>query len=309
MKFIHTLFLCFLAFRLLAYEAVPPLTTHVNDYANLIPDALQSQLEQQLREHEDSTSNQIVVLTIHSLDGESVEEAALEIFNTWGLGQRGKDNGVLLLISLNDRKMRIEVGYGLEGTLTDAHCGRIIRDEITPLFKKGAYAEGISAGVTAIRGAIYGTYSADGPGLAESFTEYSGIGFPDNLIVGSFVMFVLLVFTVLAILTEGSTSRSLFFFMLIFYLSFPFVIFGSVAGMFILSAYIGAYVMAKIWFMTESGKEWMKKLKVKKGWNSFTASGSFSSTTRRSSSGWSSSRSSFSGGGGRSGGGGSSGSW
>ncbi len=290
-----------------AFITVPPLTGRVNDYANIISPEVQSQLENRLKRHEDSTSNQIVVLTLPSLEGEILEEAANEIFNTWKLGQRGKDNGVLLLVYVQDRTLRIEVGYGLEGVLTDAHCDRIIRNEITPYFKSKAYGEGIMAGITAIQGAIHGTYSAEDPSFWESLTQYEGIGFPDCLLAGSFVMGMLLVFTALAIFVEGLLSWFLFCFLLFFYLTFPFVIFGSLTGFSILAAYITIFIWSKIWFRTAEGKVWLQKRFGGSNRGSGSAGNASYSSSRRSS--WSSSSSSFSGGGGRSGGGGSSGSW
>src|SRR4029077_1107947 len=89
-------------------------------------------------------------LTLPTLDGESVEGYATKVFETWKLGQKGKDNGVLVVVVPNDRKMRIEVGYGLEGTLPDVAAARIIRNVMTPAFKAGDYDKGVSEGVAAI---------------------------------------------------------------------------------------------------------------------------------------------------------------
>jgi uncharacterized protein len=279
---------------------VPPLTARVNDYANIIPDAVQLRLENQLKQHEDSTSNQIVVLTVTTLGNESIEEAADLIFNTWKLGQLGKDNGVLLLIAVEDRRLRIEVGHGLEGTLTDAHCSRIIRNEITPLFRTRDFSEGITAGVTAIRGAIYGTYSSEDPGFWEGLLQYEGMGFPEVILPGIFVMGILLLFTLLAFAGEGLFSYFLFLFLIPFYLTFPFAVFGSFTGFVILAAYAGTFGWSRIWFQKAAGKAWLKKRGYSgKGGGSYSSSGRSSGSSRRS----------FSGGGGRSGGGGSSGSW
>jgi uncharacterized protein len=285
---------------------VPKLTGWVNDYADILSQAAEAQLERELKAHEDSTTNQIVVLTVPSLEGEVLEEVANQVFNAWGLGQRGKDNGVLLLVSVDDRKLRIEVGNGLEGVLTDAHCGRIIRNEITPSFKRKAYEAGIADGVAAIRGAIYGTYSAQDPTYWEQLFLYEGLPFPDNLLIGVFMMGMLLVFTFMVIFSQGFVSVFFFLFILFFYLSFPFAIFGSFIGFIILGAYVGGYLWTRYWFRTKPGIAWLEK----KSFGPVSRLGSrtaYASSGRRSS--YSSSRSSFSGGGGSSSGGGSSGSW
>jgi len=115
---------------------VPKVSGYVNDHAALISSATELKIENFLRGFEGSDSTQLVVLTIDSLEGESLEEYSLKVAESWKLGQKDKDNGALLLIAKQDRKMRIEVGYGLEGKLTDLLAGRIIDNEIKPLFKR-----------------------------------------------------------------------------------------------------------------------------------------------------------------------------
>lgn len=300
------LFLIFLAKLAFASITVPTLIGHVNDYAHVLSDETIADLEKKLQQHEKTTSNQIVILTINSLEGQTVEQAANEIFNTWQLGQKNKNNGVLLLAAIEDRKMRIEVGYGLEATLTDAHCSRIIRNELVPNFKQTAYDEGTTAGILAIISAIQGTYAAEDPGFWETLNTYEGLPFPDALMVGAFVMFILLVFTILAVLTDGAGGWGLFFFMLFFYLTFPFAIFGSFIGFIILALYVSCFLASRIYLRTSAGKAWVKKWEAKRA---SQRSGKSYSSGSGSSFRSSSSRSSFSGGGGRSGGGGSSGSW
>jgi uncharacterized protein len=301
------LFLIFLVKLASAAIPVPTLSGHVNDYANVLTEETIEKLEKTLQQHEQATSNQIVVLTITSLQGQTIEETANEIFNTWQLGQKDKNNGVLLLVAIEDRKMRVEVGYGLEASLTDAHSSRIIRNELVPYFKQLSYDEGITAGVTAIIGAIQGTYSAEDPGFWETLTSYEGVPSPDGLIIGAFVMFILLVFTTLVYFTQGGAGWFLFLFILVFYLTFPLAIFGSVIGFIILAMYVGGFIYSRIYFNTSAGKAWLRKLEAKRASSRSGRSYSSSSSSYRSSS--SSSRSSYSGGGGRSGGGGSSGSW
>lgn len=141
---------------------VPPLSGHVNDRAGLLRPETALKLEHFLSEFERSDSTQIVVLTIPSLEGESVEQYALKVAEGWGIGQKGKDNGAVLLIARDERKIRIEVGYGLEGRLTDMLSGRIIANEISPRFKAGNFNDGIVAGVVAMAEAVRGEYQGTG---------------------------------------------------------------------------------------------------------------------------------------------------
>ncbi len=140
---------------------VPPLTGRVVDLAHVLPADVAGSLTQDLEAHETKTSNQVAVLILPSLEGDSLEEFSHRVSTTWKLGRKGTDNGVLLLVSLKDRKVRIEVGYGLEGTLTDLRSAHIIRQEIVPRFRTGDLPGGIAAGVQAILGTIEGTYKAE----------------------------------------------------------------------------------------------------------------------------------------------------
>lgn len=139
---------------------VPPLRARVNDTAGLLSAGTAQRLEQELSAFEKSDSTQIAVLTIPSLEGEDVAGYAIKVAEAWKIGQKGKDNGAILLIAKQERKIRIEVGRGLEGKLTDLTSGRIIRGEIAPRFKAGDYDGGVSAGVTAIMAAVKGEYTA-----------------------------------------------------------------------------------------------------------------------------------------------------
>jgi uncharacterized protein len=119
-------------------------TAYVMDLAGVINDNVEVNLNRYLRELEEKTSSQMVVLSIDSLEGESIEDLSIRIaHDKWKLGQKGKDNGVLLLIAIQERKYRIEVGYGLEGVLPDSLAGTIGRQYLVPYFKKGDYSTGI----------------------------------------------------------------------------------------------------------------------------------------------------------------------
>jgi uncharacterized protein len=129
---------------------VPPLRGRVNDYAGLVPADKAQQLEERLARFETETGHQVAVLTIPSLEGDPIEDFGIRVAEAWKIGQKGFDNGAILLIAQKDRKLRIEVGYGLEGVLPDAIANRIISEVIVPRFRENDYAGGIEAGITAI---------------------------------------------------------------------------------------------------------------------------------------------------------------
>jgi uncharacterized protein len=158
---LHFLLILLLPLTAAALE-VPKVSGYVNDHAGLISSATELKIENFLRGFEGSDSTQLVVLTIDSLEGESLEEYSLKVAESWKLGQKDKDNGALLLIAKQERKIRIEVGYGLEGELTDLLSGRIIDNEIKPRFKAGDFEGGIIAGITSMAEAVRGEYTGTG---------------------------------------------------------------------------------------------------------------------------------------------------
>ena len=125
----------------------PPLTGRVVDQANIIPPATRASLETKLKTLEDKSGIQFVVATVKSLEGDEIEDYTNRLFRTWQLGEKTKNNGVLLLVAPNERRVRIEPGYGLEGTLTDALSKVIITNAIAPRFKAGDFGGGIERGV------------------------------------------------------------------------------------------------------------------------------------------------------------------
>ncbi len=128
--------------------AVPPLVTRITDQAGLLTAAQRQQLEQTLSDFEAAKGSQVAVLTVASTQPETIEEYGIRVATAWKLGRKGVDDGALLLIAKDDRKMRIEVGYGLEGAIPDAVAKRVIAEIITPYFKQGDYFGGIQAGVS-----------------------------------------------------------------------------------------------------------------------------------------------------------------
>lgn len=135
----------------------------VHDEAHILSAQTVQALEYQLQAHRDSTSNQIAVLIVPSLDGDDIDSYANRVFNDWKLGNKTNDNGVLLLIALQEKRMRIEVGQGLEGVLTDLMSSRINRNEVAPHFRVQDYDGGVQAGVSAIIQVIKGEYVNDAP--------------------------------------------------------------------------------------------------------------------------------------------------
>jgi len=139
----------------------PALSGRVVDQANLLDAQAEAALTEQLKEHEEATSNQIVVVTVNSLQGRDEADYALKLGREWGIGTEEKNNGVLLLVAPNERKVRIEVGYGLEGALPDGLAGQIIRRNMLPSFKEGEFQRGIQSGTSSILQAVVGEYQAE----------------------------------------------------------------------------------------------------------------------------------------------------
>lgn len=151
---------------LLAQIQIPQVEQRVNDFTNTLSFNEWKSIESMLKRFDDTTSNQIVVLMIDSLKGESIEDYAVKVFEKNKIGQAKKDNGVLLVIAKEDHKIKIEVGYGLEGALTDLVCEQIIEKEMIPQFKEANFYGGILTGVTSIMEATAGEYKAEPGGKA-----------------------------------------------------------------------------------------------------------------------------------------------
>jgi uncharacterized protein len=147
----------------LALEVPPLQGRHISDLAGVLPGNVEEQLNARLAAYEQQTGHQLAVLTVPSLEGDPVEDFTMRVVEAWKLGKKDRDDGVLLLVAVEDKKLRIEVGYGLEGDLPDALAGRIIRDLMTPAFKRGELAEGISAACQAIMAATGGEGSLFAP--------------------------------------------------------------------------------------------------------------------------------------------------
>ncbi|MBX2913691.1 MAG: TPM domain-containing protein [Cyclobacteriaceae bacterium] len=303
MRFIFIFFL-FVSGWAVAQKPVPELWgTRVHDDAQVLKHETVEALEAQLKAYEDSTSNQIAILTVSSLDGETIEEYSLRVAEKWKLGQQDKDNGVLLLIAVDDHKMRIEVGHGLEGVLTDALCNRIIRNEMAPAFRRADFDGGVTAAITAITKGIGGEYAAN------DTSELGELSTTARILIGLGIYAFLGIFAFFGLFIKGGWGWFMYLFLTPFFSIFPAFVFPGhlwyVPGV---SYLIGFPIIKWLVNQTSWGKKLAKKFEEgggsgSGGWSSGSSWGSGSSSS------WSSSGSSFSGGGGSFGGGGSSGSW
>jgi uncharacterized protein len=175
---------------------VPKLQGYVNDYADMMSPRVRGELTNELRAFEQTDSTQVVILTIPSLEGEPLEDFSIKVAEAWKIGRKGKDNGAILLVVKQDRKIRIEVGRGLEGRLTDLMSGRIIDLVIKPMFKRGDFDGGFVAGVSALIDATRGEFKAgEGwhPRIRDKFSQ----------------IFTFLIFGGIVLLVLGSFSRVL----------------------------------------------------------------------------------------------------
>lgn len=162
--------LAFTSAAALAAPQFPALTGRVVDEAGILSAQFESEIGAQLAAHDQATSNQLVVVTLNSLQGYDIGDYGYQLGRHWGIGQKGKNNGALLIVAPNERKLRIEVGYGLEGVLTDAVSRDIIERVIKPPFRQGQHEQGIRAGV----GTLLATLSGEPPALPPPVTAVGG---------------------------------------------------------------------------------------------------------------------------------------
>jgi uncharacterized protein len=293
---------------------VPYLTGRVVDNAEILKPATRERVAALAKAHEDKTTDQIVVLTIPTLGGESVEEYASRVFAEWKLGQKGKDNGVLVVVAPQDRKLRIEVGYGLEGTLTDVAASRIIRNVMTPAFRANNFDDGIADGVAAIVAQLEGEPAAAGTtaqfadaGTKKPTMEFEGPDIPwyMRILLGCFIFGVIGLFTVVGVMTPGM-GWFLYLFLIPFWAMFPIIVIGPKATVVVLGLYVIGYPIAKLVLRR---MPWYAKAAEQMKTKGTATIGGMVISSGGSSSGGSSGGGGFSAGGGSSGGGGASGSW
>ena len=278
---------------------VPYLGGRVNDLADMIPAGDEQRIEETLRRLEEDTGAQVVVLTIPSLEGQPLEDYSMRVVDTWELGRKDVDDGVLLLVARDDRKIRIEVGYGLEPVLTDALSRRIVDHVLQPRFRAGEFGQGIEEAVAAIaavaRGEEADLPAPDGP--------HPMVADQPAVAVLVFLVFagVVGMFSFIGLFSKGCSGWFLYLFLTPFYVGFPAAILGPRIGGIILFAWLVLFPLARllVW-RTGAGRDLRR---ARPGWVVVPSSGG----------GWSSrggfSGGGFSGGGGSFGGGGASGGW
>ncbi len=188
------------AFHPTVCSAMPPKPlgfneqVYVSDFAKVLDEKTKFELTSLINQTQQKTSAEIAVVTVKSLEGMSVEEYSIKLFKLWGIGKKKKDNGVLVLVAPNEKKMRIEVGYGLEAILPDGLCGQIFREDFTPAFKRGDYPVGVLSGVRRISQMLNGeTYepspeSNDGTWMSRHLGLFLGLFFSFFIIPGFIVL-------------------------------------------------------------------------------------------------------------------------
>jgi uncharacterized protein len=179
-----------------ASEVIPPAPTHYfNDYASVVSPATANRLNKTLEDFERDTSSQIIVAVFPKMQTDSsIDDYTVRVARAWKVGQKDKNNGAVLFVFVQDHKMFIQVGYGLEGALPDGLCKRIIDQEITPRFKQGDFDGGLSAGVAAMIAATKGEYKGTGR------TVNNGQGGSSSISGGAFITIVILIFALVIIL-------------------------------------------------------------------------------------------------------------
>jgi uncharacterized protein len=262
-----------------AQPAVPALTGRVVDLADILSPATEKTLTALLAAHEDSTSNQVAVLTIPSLEGEAIEDYAIHVAQAWALGSATNDNGVLLLVAVEDREMRIEVGLGLEAVLTDVAASRIIRNDMVPYFRSGDFDEGVLVGAQRIVDVIEGTYTPSEASEEEMPPFWFGL---------IFILFPSL-FAFFGVFAPGCARWFMFIFLIPFY---------WVGGMALTGSVNGGHVVAALYALVFIGLQFHPKVReVQKGNKAkigpFTMSGGSSGGWSSGSGGWSSGGSSL----------------
>ncbi|MGB7402536.1 MAG: TPM domain-containing protein [Arcobacter sp.] len=282
---------------LLADITFPKLTGRVVDNAGILTSNQKETLTNILNAQEKETSNQIIILTLKSLDGNEIADYGYQIGRYWKIGQKEKDNGILLIVSMEEKKIRIEVGYGLEGSLTDARSHKIIEYKIKPYFKKGDYYKGILEGTNAIISSIKGEYKQ------ETHTNNSGNIFPLFLLYFLIIFIAPFIGAIFAKMKLKKTSRV-----------FKAMTFGGFGGLFMTIA-TGSFIISLIAFIFFTLTIFRVNSKIGNSTNNSNRSSRYNSIGYGTgfgggfSSGSSSFGGSFGGGGGSFGGGGASGGW
>ncbi len=270
---------------------VPYLTGRVNDYAQILSAEAERRVEARLQALEQAHGAQVVVLTIPTLNGEPIEDFGIRVAEAWKIGRAGVDDGVILIIASNDRRMRIEVGYGLESTIPDAYARRILDNGLTPRFREGDFDGGVETGVEALATLIEGG-ELPVPEVAPPTSSGSGG-------CGTLPILVFLgIFSINILRIRGPAGWIPYVFMAPFWFFVPLVVLGQPWAWILLVAWLVGFPLLRLLASKIGGDKWFA-----------SSGGGWSSSSGWSGGGGGFSSGGFSGGGGSFGGGGSSGSW
>jgi uncharacterized protein len=278
---------------------VPRLERRVTDLAGLYTASAASSMESELERLERDTGAQVAVLTIPGLEGDSLEDFSIRVVDAWQLGEGGRDNGVLVLISRDDRLVRIEVGYGLEGVLPDALCGRIIDRAMRPAFRQGDFSGGTARAIEVIAGAVRGDSEA-----AAAVAEHGSPGPAGGTAAVMAVILLGLVgtFGLGALFTKGIGGWLLYLVMTPFISGISGAMLGSRWAMVAVAAWlVGVPILRLLLWRTGAGKSFRASHPTWTSWGGGSSGGG--------SWGGGGFSGGFSGGGGSFGGGGASGGW
>jgi uncharacterized protein len=201
MKKLFMLLLCpFFLSSIVSGQDYPKPEGWVNDYAGVISSSTESQMESLADEVKRKTGAEIAVVTMRSLGGMDIESFAVNLYAAWGIGEQGKDNGALILFAVQDRKVRIEVGYGLEPILPDGKTGGILDDYVLPDLRAGNYGEGLAQGLAAVAGVIAKDAGVQIDGMKQAAPEEQPVSYSSRK---GFGIFPILLFIFLMIITRG----------------------------------------------------------------------------------------------------------
>ena len=279
----------------------------------MVPPPVRDRLELKLRDLEQATGAQVAVLTVESLQGDPLEQYTLRVADTWKLGGKERDDGVLLFVARGDRKMRLEVGYGLEDKLTDLRSRRILDEVMGPRFKAGDFGGGIEEAVKAVDAVIRGGEVAAQLPPAPVAPAAGELGLGGRLFMGALFLVVVGLFSAVAVVMPGAGAWMLYVFLMPFHCLFPIAIMTPPVGTAWFVLWVIGFPLARRW-LSKTGRaarwrDWVPATAGSGG--SWSSGGSWGSSggSSWSSSSSSSGGSSFSGGGGSFGGGGASSSW
>jgi uncharacterized protein len=225
-----------------AEKAVPFLSGRIVDEAEMLSAAAKERIEAKLTDLEKTTGDQVAVLVVPSLDGEPLEDYTVRVAQTWKLGQKGKDNGVLFFVARDDRKMRIEVGYGLEPKLTDLQSHQILDEVVRPRFQQGDFDGGVEQGVDAIAKLLSGQPLPPRPEAPSA----NGMPLAGRAVFGLVFLLVVGVFSLAALGSRGCQSWFLYAVLTPFYYAFPAAFAGPQVALVLVLCWLVGFPLLKL---------------------------------------------------------------